>query len=138
MNTTANLTKEHFCVAINWIAKMSEVAHWNLSEVEVAKLIGLDSVVSFSLILKMAEDDVLEEMPHETLERLSLLMGIWTQLQLFVPHNRADLAYAWFSQSNKHEMFQNQSIKDYLLSGNSIDRFYDVKQYFYECVQIPD
>lgn len=138
MISTANLTKEHFCVAIKWIAKMSDAAHWNLSETEVAKLIGLDSVVTYSSILKMAEDDALEEISHETVERLSLLLGIWKQLQLFVPHNRVDLAFSWFSQPNKHEMFQNQSIKEYLLSGNSIERFYDVKQYFCERVQIPD
>lgn len=134
----ANLTSEHFCTSIKWIAMMSDSKRWNLSDEQVARLIAIDSVAIYKEILEKAEADALEKLPSETIERLSLLLGMWKCLQFLAPHQRIDLAFCWFSKANNHEMFQNKSIKDYLLNGNSMNDFYKVKRHLESILQIPD
>src|SRR5690606_30143957 len=125
----SSLTEAHLEAGILWIAKMSARDKWNLTDEDVANLLGgIDTAAYQNMKRKAAEGKPLT-MTQETVERLSLLLGIWKALQLMIPANRQDLAVSWFNKSNRSSMFANKSIKEFMLEKKTIDAMYEVKEY---------
>jgi hypothetical protein len=61
------------------------------------------------------------ELPKDTLERISYLLGIYKALQILLPDPSA--ADAWIRQPNRAPMFSGRSALDRMLSGNVADLF---------------
>lgn len=124
-----NLTQDHLRAGVKWITKMSEPLRWNLIDTEVAALLGIVPVETYQDLRHRAESGLSIRMTSDTIERLSLLLGIWKALQLLVPPERQDLAFAWFNKPNSSPLLKNTSIKNYLFENNTIKSFYVVRDY---------
>jgi hypothetical protein len=95
---------------------------WQLSVAEQMRLLGLRSRSTW---FKWRRDpDV--DLPADTLERLSYLLGIYKALQLlFADPQRAD---EWLRRPNDAAPFGGRSALDRMLSGQVAD-LYVVRQY---------
>lgn len=124
-----SLTREHLASSIQWISEMADRDRWNLTDEEVAILLGgIDIAIYEDWKCRAANGQSLT-LTMDTVERLSLLLGIWRALQLIVPVNRRDLAYSWFSTVNNSSLLMGKSIKDYLLDMNTVEAMYAVRRY---------
>ncbi|HEU5046798.1 MAG TPA: MbcA/ParS/Xre antitoxin family protein [Rickettsiales bacterium] len=63
---------------------------------------------------------------HDTLERLSYILGIYKALQILLP--QAEAADGWVKRANDAPIFGGKSALDRMLSGNVAD-LYVVRQY---------
>jgi len=122
MISVDNLTEQHLIAGVQWISKMSESDRWNLTDEQVARLLGMEAPI-YQDTKRKALNGQPVVLANAALERLSLLLGIWKGLNLFVPHERQDLAFEWFSKPTKSTTFNQKSIKDFLLESNSTESF---------------
>lgn len=129
INSIDDLTQDHLTTSVQWISKMSSPERWNLTDAEVATLLGAIPVETYRDMLQQAEHGEPIAMNADTIERLSLLLGMWKALQLLVPIGRQDLAFAWFNKPNSSPLLQDKSIKGYLLENNTLESFYTVRDY---------
>ena len=97
-------------------------ALWNLSVAEQMTLLGLGARSTF---YKWQKDPAVE-LPRDTLERISYLVGIYKALQILLPDERA--ADRWIRQANAAPPFGGGSALQRMLSGNVAD-LYAVRQY---------
>lgn len=65
-------------------------------------------------------------LPHDVLERISYVLGIYKDLQLLLPEEEA--ADAWVRRRNDSGLFGGRSALDRMLSGNVSD-LYEVRRY---------
>ena len=65
-------------------------------------------------------------LPHDTLERISYIFGIYSALQVLLP--RPEAADAWIRKPNAAPLFGGRSALDRMLSGQVGD-LYLVRQY---------
>jgi hypothetical protein len=122
INSISDLTPEHFSAAVQWISKMSSPGCWNLTNEEVARLLAVQPAI-FTEMQRKALNGEPVTLTSDTIERLSLLLRVWKGLNLFVPHERQDLALQWFSKATTAPTFNNKSIKDFLLESNTVESF---------------
>ena len=66
--------------------------------------------------------------PEDLLERLSLLLGIYKDLQLLLP--KETQADRWLKTPNEHPLFAGQSALQYLKSG-SLAELWNVRRYIF-------
>ncbi|MFQ5335911.1 MAG: antitoxin Xre-like helix-turn-helix domain-containing protein [Flavobacteriales bacterium] len=60
-------------------------------------------------------------LPHDTLERISYVLGIYKALQILLQSNEA--SDAWVKKPNNAPIFNGQSALQRMLSGNMADLF---------------
>lgn len=65
-------------------------------------------------------------LPHDVLERISYVLGIYKDLQLLLPDEQA--ADAWVRRPNAATLFGGHSALERMLSGNVSD-LYEVRRY---------
>lgn len=123
------IEREHLAAAISWMSEMCLPEKWGISDIEASTLLGLEKQVSFSELRTQAANNETLSLSNETIQRLSLLLGIWKHLQILAPAGRRDLAIGMFNQPNSGTLLKGQSIKTYLLETNNIDAFYEIKRY---------
>lgn len=128
-NDLETLTQEHLASSIQWISEMSGPDRWDLKNEEVAILLGGIDIKIYEDMKYRAKNGQPLTLAMDTVERLSLLLGIWRSLQLIVPVNRQDLAYSWFSTANNSPLLMGKSIKDFLLDIKTVDAMYAVRRY---------
>lgn len=128
-NDLKTLTQEHLVSSIRWISEMSSPDRWDLKDEEVAILLGGIDIKTYENMKRRAKNGQPLTLTMDTVERLSLLLGIWRSLQLIVPVNRQDLAYSWFSTSNNSPLLMGKSIKEYLLTLKTVAALYAVRRY---------
>ncbi|WP_339434267.1 MULTISPECIES: MbcA/ParS/Xre antitoxin family protein [unclassified Pseudomonas] len=66
-------------------------------------------------------------LPHDTLERISYLMGIHKALSIIFSNSR-ERAYTWVSSPNAAAPFNGRTALDYMLAGRVVD-IADVRRY---------
>ena len=128
MINVEDITQEHLAVTIQWLAKMSTPECWSLTDAEAASLLG-ETIENYKKIQQRVKLSLPVELTVETILRLSLLLGIWKELQLLVPTGREDLAFTWFNKPNNSPILRGRTIKSYLLENNTLDGFYIVRSY---------
>jgi len=97
-------------------------AAWGLTVAEQMRLLGIKSRSTYFKWRK----DAAAELPADTLERLSYLLGIYKALQLlFADPARAD---EWLRRPNDAAPFGGRSALERMLSGQVAD-LYVVRQY---------
>lgn len=98
-------------------AKLAE--HWGLSTDEQIILLGSPGRSTFFKWKKSGGS-----LPHDTIERLSHLFGIYKSLQIVLPDTEA--ADAWVRRPNA--FFGARSALDVMLDGHVVD-IYKVREY---------
>ncbi|MEB0033165.1 DUF2384 domain-containing protein [Undibacterium sp. RTI2.1] len=96
---------------------------WQLTSDQEIILLGAPSGASYENWKRSPETAHLD---HDTLERISYLLGIYKALQILFP---IDIyADAWIRKPNDAPLFLGKSALDFMLSGNVSDLFL-VRQY---------
>jgi hypothetical protein len=96
---------------------------WGLSVDEQRTLLGEPSRSTFYAWRKHPEQ---AQLPRDTLERLSCLLGIWKSLQILLPEPAA--ADAWVRQPNSAPGFGGQPALVRMLAGN-VEDLHCVRRY---------
>jgi len=95
---------------------------WKLGAKEQMTLLGSPPRSTFYK-WKQGEQVVL---PHDVLERISYIFGIYSALQVLLP--KPEAADAWIKKPNAAPLFGGRSALDRMLSGQVAD-LYVVRQY---------
>jgi Protein of unknown function (DUF2384) len=95
---------------------------WGLSVAEQLTLLGIGSRSTFFKWRRERDPNL----PGDTLERLSYLLGIYKSLQILLPDPKA--ADAWVRQPNTASPFGGRSALERMLSGHVAD-LYVVREY---------
>ena len=95
---------------------------WGLSTDEARRLLGDPPRSTFFLWKKPGA----RELPRDTLERISYVLGIWKALQILLPDEAA--ADAWIRKPNAAPLFGGKPALERMLSGNVAD-LYVVRQF---------
>jgi hypothetical protein len=128
LSTSASpLTPAHAAAGIEWLYSMTDPDKWNLSAEEAADLLGGIPIRTYHDLKRKALNNEPINLMRDTLERISLLLGISKALQIIAPEGRKDLAYAWFNQPNA--ALGNESIKTFLMKRKTIEALYGVRRY---------
>jgi len=90
---------------------------WELSVAEQMALLG---VTARSTFFKWKKDPEVE-LPKDTLERISYILGIYKALQILLPDPHA--ADVWIRQPNQAPLFAGQTALERMLSGHVADLF---------------
>ncbi len=97
--------------------------HWQLSAKEERILLGNPPESTF---YKWKADKTAPRLSHDTLERVSYLLGIYKALNILLPSARA--ADEWLRKPNMAPQFNGQRVLDRLLAGSMAD-LVDVRRY---------
>jgi hypothetical protein len=94
--------------------KLAEI--WGLAPAEARVLLG---GLPESTYYKYQKAPHSARLSHDTLARISHLLGIYKALNLLLP--RAESADAWVRRSNDAPLFKGRSALDYMLGGEFED-----------------
>ena len=111
----ADNRKEFSAPALRAFFQIAEL--WRLSVAEQMTLLGITARSTF---FKWKRDPNVD-LPKDTIERISYLLGIYKALQILLPDQRA--ADAWVRQPNQAALFGGRSALDRMLSGHVADLF---------------
>ena len=90
---------------------------WKIKDSEARVLLGSPARSTF---YKWKADPNVT-LPHDTLERISYILGIYKALQILLQSNEA--SDAWVKKPNNAPIFNGQSALQRMLSGNMADLF---------------
>jgi hypothetical protein len=96
---------------------------WDLSVAEERKLLGAPPESTF---YKWKAEKSAGRLSHDTLERISYLLGIYKDLNILLPSARA--ANEWVRKPNDAPLFSGQSALQRMLGGSIVD-LADVRRY---------
>jgi hypothetical protein len=91
---------------------------WKLSEAERMTILGLNPE-TYRLL------GAARQLPHDLIERISYILGIFKNLEILLPAEAAD---QWIRRPNRAPVFNGRSALDRMLSGNVSD-LYVVRKY---------
>lgn len=101
------------------------VGRWGLSDSEIGLLLG---GVGALTVKRWRHDEGLvhADLAPDTVERLSLILGIYKDLQILLPNDgQAD---QWIRIPNSSSLFAGRSALDYMLAGGT-DAVWRVRRY---------
>ncbi|MDX2463826.1 MAG: MbcA/ParS/Xre antitoxin family protein [Porticoccus sp.] len=98
-------------------------SHWDLSVAEERTLLGAPPESTF---YKWKAEKTAGRLSHDTLERISYLLGIFKDLNILLPSSRA--AAEWVRKPNTAPLFNGQSALKRMLAGSLVD-LADVRRY---------
>lgn len=99
------------------------MAHWECTVEEQKTLLGSVGTTTFYKYRSLPDI----RLPHDTLERISYLMGIHKALSIIFSNN-PQRAYEWVGKPNTAAPFNGQSALRYMLVGRVVD-IADVRRY---------
>jgi len=102
------------------LARMA--GHWNLTVDQQRLLLGDLPKTTYYALLKGTGRAV----SRDTLERLSLLLGIWANLEILVPEAAA--ARNWMTRPHPDHLFAGRAPLDWMLQG-SVSALVDVRRH---------
>lgn len=122
----SNITRRHLEVTIRWLEKIRAPNCWDLSFEEVARLLGVDEEAYVDVLrrIECANDFSLS---NESLERLSLLLGVWKMLKVWAPACGENFAVAAFKGESENFNFGGRSIRTHLLESKTVDDLYRIR-----------
>lgn len=123
------VTDEHQLAGIQWLVDISGKEKWNLSTEEITDLLGGISVRKYQELKRKAANNLPVNLRRDTIERISILLGIHKGLSVLAPENRKDMAYAWFNKPSTNQLFNGKSIKQYLIDRKTVGALYDTRRY---------
>lgn len=108
---------------------MRRPEEWGLSIEEQVELLGGVKKRTFQEWKKKALEGEPVEISRDTMERLSLLLGIYKALKLIAPADRMDAAKQWFNTANSNTLFGGTSPKELLMTVGTMESLYAVRRY---------
>ena len=120
------LTPRHAAAGLRWLFDRYRL--WGLSMADLAALLGGVSARRLYDCKRHVETKNEIDIPRDTLERISLLLGIHKALTLITPDGHEDEAYAMFQRPIELIGMQGRSIRDFLLEDGSIGAMYAVRR----------
>lgn len=126
LRSFSDLNADHVLAGFAWTAEMCGAGRWNLSDEDMSILLGCIEPNGYRVLRQKVLDEATIEVDAKVLERISLLLSIWKNLQLIVPQDRLDLAYQLFNRPSSQ--LGGKSIKKYLLENNTTQSFYSVNK----------
>jgi hypothetical protein len=102
----------------------SLMTHWGCSVEQQRTLLGKIGNTTF---YKYKQLPATVRLPHDTLERISYLMGIHKALSIIFSNSR-ERTYQWVSSPNSAAPFNGRTALDYMLAGRVVD-IADVRRY---------
>lgn len=127
---TSAFTPAHAAAALRWFDTMRRPDEWDLTIDEQIELLGGIKKRTFQAWKGQALQGEEVELSRDTMERLSLLLGIYKGLKIIAPASRPNVGKQWFNTPNSDRPFNGQSPKEYLLTMGSMDSLYAVRRYF--------
>lgn len=122
-------TPNHARAALVWFDTMRQENEWDLTIDDQIELLGGVKKRTFQDWKRKALGGETVELQRDTLERLSLLLGIYKALKLIAPANRMDVAKIWFNTPNSHPLFSGLSPKDFMIRMGTMESLYAVRRY---------
>jgi hypothetical protein len=104
--------------AIRAFGRLAEI--WKLSGAQQARLLGLEPT-QLSTLYKWKSRPERANLSHDTLDRISYLVGIYKALHVLLPDD--DAADTWIHRPNAAPLFGGRSALERLLSGSMRDLF---------------
>ena len=120
------LTASHSTAGLHWLFERRE--RWGLTMDELGTLLGGVRRRTLTDWQKRVNNGGEVEVTRDTMERISLLLGIHKALSLITPAGQESLAFEWFQKPIELMGLQGQSIRDYLLEQGSMDALYYVRR----------
>lgn len=120
------LTARHSTAGLKWLFERRE--RWGLTMDELGTLLGGVRRRTLTDWQKRVNSGYEVEVTRDTMERVSLLLGIHKALTLITPAGQEDLAFEWFQKPIDLMGLRGQSIRDYLLEQGSMDALYYVRR----------
>lgn len=127
--TPTAFTPDHARAALVWLDAMGRHDLWNLTIDQQAQLLGGVKRRTYQEWKRQALDGKVIELARDTMERLSLLLGIHKALRIIAPNESKEEAAKWFSSPNHNPIFGGLSIKEYLLTRGTMDALYTARRY---------
>jgi hypothetical protein len=97
---------------------------WQLKVAEQMNLLGMDVPATY---YNAKKDPTSARVGKDMLERLSYILGIFSDLQVLLPDITA--ADAWIKKPNTASLFGGKSALDFLIEGGSITHLDQVRRY---------
>lgn len=120
------LTASHSSAGLRWLFRARDA--WTLTMDELGILLGgvkRRTLNDWQQKLKAGQEI---EVSRDTLERISLLLGIHKALFLITPAEHEHMAYEWFCKPIDLMGLRGSSIRDYLLTQGTMDALYYVRR----------
>jgi len=127
-----NLNASHLSAGLQWLELMSAEGKWNLRHEEKLKLLGNISDSELDVLYLLNECDPLNEFERSVMERLALLVLIAKNSAALVG---VEFYCELFNRKNSNQIFNNHSIKSYLLGSESVEDLYVVVRYLENSVR---
>jgi hypothetical protein len=125
-NSGLALTATHSTAGLRWLFEHRE--QWALTMDQLGILLGgirRRTLTDWQQKINRGEQ---VEVSRDTMDRISLLLGIHKALTLLSPTGHEQLAYEWFQTPIELIGLQGTSIRDYLLEQGSMDALYYVRR----------
>lgn len=120
------LTAKHSTAGLRWLFERRD--RWELTMDDLGILLGGVRRRTLTDWQKRVNDGQEVEVSRDTMERISLLLGIHKALVLITPSGHENMAFEWFQKPINLMGLQGQSIRNYLLEQGSMDAFYYVRR----------
>lgn len=122
-------TPEHASAALRWFDTMRRDDEWGLSLDEQIQLLGGVKKRTFQEWKKKALADEPVELSRDTMERFSLLLGIYKAFKIIAPSDRMEIGKQWFNTPNQNPLFAGLSPKEFLITIGTVEALYAVRRY---------
>lgn len=119
----------HARAGLQWFIRASD-EQWKIPIADQLELLGGISRRTFHDWKRKVLNGETIELGRDTMERLSLLLGIYKALKIIAPVDRPELAYEWFVNVNDNPLFMGRSPKDYIIHRKLMDGLYTVRRYY--------
>lgn len=120
------LTAKHSTAGLRWLFERRD--RWELTMDDLGVLLGGVRRRTLTDWQKRINNGQEVEVSRDTMERISLLLGIHKALVLITPSGHESMAFEWFQKPINLMGLQGRSIRDYLLEQGSMDAFYYVRR----------
>lgn len=120
------LTAIHSTAGLRWLFERRE--RWGLTMDELGTLLGGVRRRTLTDWQRRINSGDQVEVSRDTMDRISLLLGIHKALTLLSPAGHESLSYEWFQKPIELMGLQGQSIRGYLLKQGSMDALYYVRR----------
>lgn len=131
-NIVLFISPDHVRTVFQWLGIMSGPKLWDLSEYELAKIVGLTEL-EFARLSNFSNTNFSSRAYASIIERVNLLYELWTFLKVLVPGDNLACAAKLFSAPG---LIEGMSIKQLLLSDNNIDNLYFITKIAQHSVSI--
>ncbi|MHA7926647.1 MAG: hypothetical protein ACX936_15685 [Marinobacter sp.] len=120
------LTATHSAAGLRWLFERREL--WGLTMDQLGILLGGIRRRTLTDWQKRINHGDEVEVSRDTMDRISLLLGIHKALTLLAPAGHEQLAYEWFQKQVDLMGLEGSSIRDYLLEQGSMDALYYIRR----------